>query len=200
MIDQPADYSAVASTPSSRRRACRVETLIERRAATERGEILVLQRIERRAHHVVGVRRAKRLRHHVLHAERLEHSAHRTAGDDAGTGRSRTQLHLAGAVTAIHVMMQRAAFAQRNARQVALGGIGRLADRFRHFACLAVTETDPALLIADNHQRGKTETPAALHHLRDAIDVNELVDEFRLLPVRRVRVWVHVPYRLSLGR
>ncbi len=45
----------------------------------------MLQCIEGSANHVVGVRRADRLRDHVLDAERLEHRAHRTAGDDAGT-------------------------------------------------------------------------------------------------------------------
>ena len=74
--------------------------------------------------------------------------------------------------------MQRAAFAQRHACQVALGGFRRLADRFRHFARLAVPEADPALLVADDDERGETEAPSALHHLRDAVDVNELVGEF----------------------
>ena len=74
--------------------------------------------------------------------------------------------------------MQRAAFAQRNADQVALGGFGRLADRFRHFARLAVTEADAALLVADDHERGEAEAPSALHHLGDAVDVDELVDKF----------------------
>ena len=77
----------------------------------------------------------------------------------------------------MHVVMQRAAFAQRHAGQAALGGVGRLADRFRHFARLAVTEADPALLVADDDQRGKAEAAAALHHLGDAVDVHELVDE-----------------------
>ena len=62
--------------------------------------ILMLQRIEGRAHHVVRVGRADRLRHHVLHAERVEHRAHRAARDDAGAGRCGAQEHLAGAVTA----------------------------------------------------------------------------------------------------
>src|SRR6185312_13169477 len=54
--------------------------------------ILMLQRVESRANHVVGIRRADRLRDHVLDAERFEHGAHRTAGDDTGTGRSRAQV------------------------------------------------------------------------------------------------------------
>jgi hypothetical protein len=86
-------------------------------------------------------------------------------------------MHLAGAVAADDVVMQRAAFAQRNARQIALGGIGRLADRFRHFARLAVTEADAALLVADDNERGEAEAASALHHFGDAVDVDELVDK-----------------------
>src|ERR1043165_6288534 len=86
-------------------------------------------------------------------------------------------MHAAGAVPTINVMMQRAAFAERYPDHVALGGLGRLADRLRHFARLAMAEPDPALLIADDHQRGKAEPAAALDHLGDAVDVHELVDE-----------------------
>ena len=73
--------------------------------------------------------------------------------------------------------MQRAAFAQRDAGQRALGRLGRLADRFRHFARLAMAEADAALLVADDDERGEAEALAALHHLGDAVDVHELVDE-----------------------
>src|SRR6201985_1656785 len=139
--------------------------------------ILMLQRVEGGANHVVRVRRTDRLRHHILDAERLEHRAHRTAGDDAGTGRRRTQIDAAGAVTAEDVVMQRTAFAQSHARQVALRRIRRLADRLGNFARLAVAETDPALLVADHDQRGKTEALTALDDFRHAIDVDELVDE-----------------------
>ena len=75
------------------------------------------------------------------------------------------------------VVVQRAAGAQRHEDQLALGALGRLADRLRHLARLAVAEADPALLIADDDKRGEAETPAALHHLGDAVDVDELVDE-----------------------
>ena len=80
-------------------------------------------------------------------------------------------------------MMQRASFAQRHAHHAALGGLGRLADRLGHFARLAVAKTDPALLIADHHQRGEAEAPAALHHLRHAVDVNQAIDEFAVAVV-----------------
>jgi hypothetical protein len=40
-----------------------------------------------------------------------------------------------------------------------------------------MAETDAAALIADHDQGCKTETPAALHHFGDAVDMHELVDE-----------------------
>src|SRR5229473_1071646 len=140
--------------------------------------ILMLQRVEGGANHVVGVRRTDRLGHHVLDAERLEHRAHRAARDDAGTRRRRAQIHPARAVTAGDIVMQRTAFAQRYAGEVALGRFGGLADRLGNFARLAVAESDPALLIADDDEGRKTEALAALDHLRHTIDVDELVDEF----------------------
>src|SRR3954447_1414063 len=99
------------------------------------------------------------------------------AGDDAGPRRRRAQVNPARTVTARNVVMQRAAFAKRNAGQVALGRLGRLADRLRDFARLAVTNTDAALLIADDDQRREAEALAALDDLRHTIDVDELVDE-----------------------
>jgi hypothetical protein len=74
-------------------------------------------------------------------------------------------------------MVQGAARAKRHEDHVALGAFGRLADGFRHFACLAMTEADAALLVADNDEGCKTETAAALDHLGNAVDVYELVDE-----------------------
>src|SRR5215217_1096117 len=140
--------------------------------------ILVLQRVEGRADEVVRVRGAERLRDHVLHAERLEHGAGRAAGDDAGALRRCPQHDLAGAPAAVDVVMKRAAFAQRDPDHAALRRVRRLADRLRHLAGLAVAEADAALLVADDDERREAEAPAALHHLGDAVDVDEAVDEF----------------------
>src|SRR5262249_49893399 len=49
--------------------------------------------------------------------------------------------------------------------------------RLRHLARLAVAEANAALLVADDDERGKAEAAAALHHLGDTVDVDELVDE-----------------------
>jgi hypothetical protein len=139
--------------------------------------VLVLERLEGGAHEVVGVRGSQRLGDDVLHAERLEYSAHRAASDDAGALRGRAEDHLAGAVAAVDVVVQGPALAERDADQTALGSLGRLADRLRHLAGLAVAEADAALLVADDDEGGEAEAPAALHHLRDAVDVDELVHE-----------------------
>jgi hypothetical protein len=76
--------------------------------------------------------------------------------------------------------VQRAAFAQRYSRERALGGVGRLADRLRHFARLAVAKAGSALLIADDDKCGKAEAPPTLDDLGNAIDVHELVDELAI--------------------
>src|ERR1700716_2872829 len=102
-----------------------------------------------------------------------------------GPGGAARKMTRPGAVAAEHVVVERAALAQRHANEVTLGGLGGLADRLRHLARLAVAEADPALLVADDHQRGEAEAAAALHHLGHTIDVDELVGEFAvaLIPV-----------------
>src|SRR5579871_5547636 len=128
--------------------------------------ILVFQRVEGGANHVVGVRRADRLGHDVLNSERFEHRAHRTAGDDARSGRRRAQIDAPRAMAARNIVMQRTALAQRHAHQIALCRIGCFPDRFGNLARLAVAEAHPALLIADDDERGEAEALAALDHLR----------------------------------
>src|SRR5690606_10466460 len=139
---------------------------------------LMLQGVEGRTNHVVGVRGTRRLGDDVMNAERFEDGAHRTTGDDTGTSLGRTQQNLACAVTAVDVVMQRTAVAQRYEDQIALGAFGGLADGFWNFTCLAVTETDATLLVADDDEGCKAETTAALDHLGDAVDRDQLIDEF----------------------
>jgi hypothetical protein len=98
------------------------------------------------------------------------------------------QQNLAGAVTAFDIMVQRAAFAQWNTDHATLGRFGCLADRFRHFARLAVTKADPAFLVTHNDERRKTEALTTLHCFRDAVDVNQLIDEFAFFFVAIVTI------------
>src|SRR5436309_13312186 len=104
----------------------------------------MFQRIEGRSDHVVRIGRTERFCDHILHPEGFEYRTHRSAGDDAGAGRSRAQEDAARAVTAANVMMKRAAFPERYADQASFRRFGGLANCFGHLACLAVPEADSA--------------------------------------------------------
>jgi hypothetical protein len=74
------------------------------------------------------------------YAKAFEHGAHRTAGDDAGTGRSGANRDLAGAEVALAVMVQRAARRAAERGSIDFLPRSRLGDGFRHFARLAMTK------------------------------------------------------------
>src|SRR4051812_8067766 len=135
-----------------------------------------LERHDRRVDHVVLVRRPDRLRQDVRDAGDLEHRADTAAGDHTGTGRGRTEQHLRGAEEALDVVRDRALH-QRDLEEVALGAVGALADRLRHLVRLAETSADVAVLIADDDERREREPTAALDDLRDAVDVDDAVDQ-----------------------
>ena len=80
-------------------------------------------------------------------------------------------------------MMECAALAQGNADHPTARLLSRFADRLRHLARLARAIAGAALAVADHHDRGKAEAAAALHHLGDAVDADELLDEFAVLAV-----------------
>src|SRR6185503_15965698 len=89
----------------------------------------------------------------------------------------------ARAEAALLVVVKRAALAQRDADHVALGLIGGLPDRLRHFAGFPGTVSDLALLVADDDDRREAEALAALDHLGHAVDADELFLELAVLPV-----------------
>ena len=148
--------------------------------------------------HIVRVRAADRFGDDVLDAERLEDRPHRAAGDDAGAGLRGAHDDPPGAVRIGDVVVQGAALAQRHADHAAARLLGRLADRLRHLARLAGAIADPALFIADDDERGKAETPSALHHLGDTVDVDQLLGKFAVFAVARLTVAI-APAPLSLG-
>jgi hypothetical protein len=134
-----------------------------------------------------GLRGTRRLGHDVLDAQGFENRAHRTTGDDARAGRGGAHHDLASAPTAVAVVVQGARLAERDADHGLLGFFGRLADGFRHFTRLAMTEADAALLVADDHQSGEAEATAALNGGGDAVDVDELFDDVAVDPLCRGR-------------
>jgi len=60
----------------------------------------------------------------------------------------------------------------RHLEEVAASALHALLDRYRHLVRLAVTHPDLRLLVADHDQRGEREAPAALDHLRHAVDLD----------------------------
>src|SRR6202011_6352821 len=75
-------------------------------------------------------------------------------------------------------MVQGAALPQRHPDERALRGFRCLADGFGNLAGLAMAKADPALLVAHDDERGEAESAAALHHLGDAIDMDQTIHEF----------------------
>src|SRR5687768_6968125 len=134
------------------------------------------QSIEGSAHHVVRVRRPKTLGQDVLDAGALEHRAHRSAGDDAGTGRRWLHEHPTRAVLAYHLVRNRSA-SERHAHAVTTCRIDRFADGLGHLVRLAGRDAHLALPIPDGDERVEREAPTALHDLRDAIDRDDVLDE-----------------------
>src|SRR5687767_6959383 len=134
------------------------------------------QSIEGGAHHVVRIRRPEALGQDVLDAGALEHRAHRTAGDDAGTGRRWLHEHTTRAMLSDHLVRNRSA-GERHAHAVTTRRIDRLADSLGHLVRLAGRDAYLALPIPDGDERVEREAPAALHDLRDAIDRDDVLDE-----------------------
>ena len=125
-----------------------------------------------RLQHVDRVRRAERLREHVADAGELEHRAHAAAGDDAGTGRGRTQQH-AGSVEAPERLVRDRLAVLRDREEVLLRVVDGLRDRERDLAGLAVADADAIDFVADHDERGEREPPAALDDLGDAVDLDD---------------------------
>src|SRR5690606_9152397 len=127
------------------------------------------------AHQVDRVARAHGLGQDVTHADRLEHGAHRAAGDHAGTLGRRLHVDTRRAVAGLDRVPQGAAVEVDGLHALA-GILHRLLHRDRHFACLAVTETDLAGAVAHHRQCGEGELAAALDGLADTVDRDQLFD------------------------
>ena len=67
---------------------------------------------------------------------------------------------------------------QRNLEHVLLGVLDALADGDGHLGGLAHADTDVAVAIADDDERGQAEATAALDDLGNAVDVNNALFEF----------------------
>ena len=102
----------------------------------------------------------------------LEDGAGGATGDDAGTGGGGLEQHAARAHLADDRVDDRGA-GQRDLEEVLAGLLGALLDGEGHLLGLAVAEADPAGAVADHHERGEGEPPAALDDLGHAVDVDD---------------------------
>src|SRR3954447_14594716 len=147
------------------------------------GTLEATQRVDCRVHDVDGVVRAERLAQHVVDAGALQHGAHRTTGDDAGTGAGRTQQHDAGSLLALDGV-RNGALDARDLEEVLLGLLHALGDRGGHLLGLAVADTDGAVAVAHHDERGEAEAAAALDDLCHAVDRDDPLDVPGLLGPR----------------
>jgi len=114
-----------------------------------------------------------RLLANVGDTHHFEDRAHRAAGDDAGTGRSRRHQHLGRAVFATDVVVDRAVL-QGDLDHVAASRFHGLLHGDRHFTRLALAHADAAVAVAHDRQSSEAEDTTALHDLGDAVDRDHL--------------------------
>src|SRR4051794_8245866 len=144
------------------------------------GTLEPTQRIDGRMHDVDGVVGAERLAEYVMDAGALQDGAHRTTGDDAGTGTRRTQEHDAGCLLALDGVRDGALDAG-HLEEVLLGLLDALGDRRGHLLGLAVADADGAVAVAHHDERGEAEAAAALDDLCHAVDRDDPLDVRGLL-------------------
>src|SRR4029078_9068416 len=165
------NYSAVASaSPPSRRRDCSVDTLMSRRAATERGESWCLSASKVARTKLYGLEEPSDFATtscmpRVSNTARIGPPAMMPV--PGGAARRNT---LAAPLrpptswcsgrpsrTGTLILVLLWAFVWRSADQVVLGAIGCLADRSRHFTRLTMAMAAAALLVADDDEGRKAE-------------------------------------------
>src|ERR1700709_87984 len=110
-----------------------------------------------------------------MHASAFQNRAARTAGDHAGTRAGRTQHDHARCPLTLNRVHNRATD-QRDAEEVLTRFLHTFCDRGRNLFGLAVSDTDHAVAVTDDHQRGEAEPATTLDHLRDAVDRDDTLD------------------------
>ncbi len=166
--------AAAASTPE--RRLDRLATELEDVFL----EAELLERVEGRLDDVGRVARAERLGEQVLDAGRFDHGADAATGDEAGTGRGRTEKHAATAELAEDFVRNGVAL-EGNGFEMLAGRISGFADGFGDFVGLAESDADLALAIADDEERAEAEATATLDDLGASIDENDFFEKVGLV-------------------
>src|SRR4030095_1406269 len=139
------------------------------------------QAFEGRLDHVVRIGGPERLREDVLDPDGLEDRPDRAARDDAGSRRRRLEQDASGAVGADDGVGNGRPL-EGDALHALLGHLDSLLDGHWNFLRFARAVADPSLPVTHDDESGEGEVLAALDDLRDAIDVNDAVDQ--LAPLR----------------
>src|SRR4030095_152868 len=100
--------------------------------------------------------------------------------DHTGTGSGRAQQHHAGGLLTLD-RVRDGALDPRHLEQRPLCLLDTPRERRGHLLGLAVTHTDGAVTVADDHEGGEAEAPTTLHDLGDTVDGDHALDEGRLL-------------------
>ena len=131
--------------------------------------------VHRRFDDIHRIGRAVTLAEDVGDADRFANRTDRSAGDNAGTGRSGKQHDARGAKRAAHAMRDRVV-GTRHGLHAAASVLGRLFDARRDFVGFAVTPADFALAVTDDNASGERKTAPAFDHGRTTADRDHFVN------------------------
>src|SRR5687767_13848563 len=138
----------------------------------------LLQSVQRGFNDIRRVFRTERFAQDILHASRLEHGANGLAGDDTGSRRRRAQQNVSTAIAGNDLVGNGAVF-QGDRNHLGLGDFATFADSIGDFTCLAETDADAALLVANNDESTEAETATTFDDLGGAINKHNLLAQFR---------------------
>src|SRR5215218_6658079 len=110
-----------------------------------------------------------------MDAGAFQHGTRRATGDDAGTGRRRSQQYHARRLLPLH-RMRDGALDPGNGEEVLLRLLHALGDRRRHLLGLAIADTDCAVAVTDHDECREAEPPTALDYLCHPLDRDHALD------------------------
>src|SRR5437016_3875885 len=125
-----------------------------------------------------------------MNAGKLEYGAHRSARDNARSGRRGFHEDVRRADVLVDDVRNRALH-HRYGDQILLGRFDRFANCFGNFAGLPDRESDLAFAVADDDERAETEALAALDDLRDAVDAHDRFIESAIVAVAAAAAILH---------
>ena len=150
-----------------------------RSRSTSPCERSVLEGFDGGFHEIGRVGRAEALGENVVDAAGLANRADRAAGDHARAGAGGHENHLRRAEVSLDRVRNGGAF-HVDGDHVAGAVLDGLFHGGRHLVGLAVAPADFALAVADDHQGGKTESPATFDDRGATPDLDDLVDQLSL--------------------